>query len=370
MKNLVIALLVVMPCATALFAQTNIETKSKEPVSLAELSKQPVCGSRHIAELTAEIEAAPQNPEYYLRRAYCYKITKNPDFINEVLTIVNLRPAISPRDFDSLNYLVLDKDRAKMEAVLIELAAAIPDHWYLYSIRAIHRTNTADYRGAIDDWVKTTELMPPPILARLGGPFYSLANLAIAEKNHGFFELTFSVLQKRQIELIAKLTDFQPASREYQEARKNIDDLGYQLQSFCLRWANIAVRLRNPKMESAALEKMVTVEPRLPGYQMRSRHYRSIGEIKKAFADELRVVELQIESNRSEFKRTASRDRQAALNNNVGELYVRLGDLYMRNEQFVKAIDNYEKAKSFSSPSSLFDWKINAALKRLNVSAQ
>lgn len=377
MKYLALALFPVLLCAASGFAQTKVENKPNEPVSLAELAKQRVCGSQLIARLNDDLKEQPQNTDLYLQRASCFKQLKNPAFLKDVLTIIDLNPKLNDSLYVALNSLVFSKQPEESQANLKYLTAAIPNHWYLNAVRAEFKKAQKDYQGAIADWVKVIDSTPltidiTPLMRyyRFWQPMVSLEESTSDKETFGFYDRFFNAAQNRQQKLSGKLKELPFNSKEYKEVRSNIEQIGGLLRSICYSWAARAGKLGNTQMESAALEKMVAFQPLWQSYQLRSSYYKTAKNDQKALADEIRSIHLQIEAFQDEIKQAESQAQRSALNSRISELYTRLGDIYFRNEQFVKAISQYEKAKPYSQNKYYLELRINAALRKLNVPEQ
>lgn len=370
MKYLGLVLFSVLLCAACVFAQTKVENKPNEPVSLSELAKQPLCGSRHLARLNDAIKELPQNTDLYLQRAYCLSQTKNPAFLKDILTVTDLNPKLDNNLFTYLKSLVLGKQPEESQANLKYLIAVPPNHWFHYAIRAELKTEQKDYRGALDDWLRAIESTPLISSHQLWKSAYAVIEFANDKQLSAFYDRIFNAVQKRQRELSVKLKELPFYSKEYIAIRRDVEQIGWRMRGICTLWIERVVKLGNTQMESRVLEKMVAIQPFWQSYQLRSRYYKRAKNDQKAFADEVRSVQLQIEEFQGEIKQTQNQAQRSSLNSRISELYSGLGDLYFRNEQFVKAISQYEKAKLFYPYQNYLESRINAALKKLNVPEQ
>ena len=130
------------------------------------------------------------------------------------------------------------------------------------------------------------------------------------------------------------------------------------------------IRQKNPQIESAALEKMMQNDVRWQVYQFRSYYYRSKGISDKAFTDEVNYLLLHVEWLKETLKYSNSEKDQAKLKTRIGNQYTRMGELFFKNQQYVKAIDNFEKAKQYFTSGNILDYRIKAAMQRLNVTVE
>ena len=365
MKYPAFIFLSILLCAAACFAQT--ENKPKEAVSLIELAKQPLCNRPRIEQLNDAVKTQPENAELHLQRAFCFQYTKNPAFLNEISTIINLDPKLSNDLFSRLNGLVLSKEPEESQANLNYLISANPNHWYPYAVRAAVKADEKDYQGAVDEWVKvfeSTSLIGNSKLWRL----VSMLEKSAGDKEApGFYDRLLNAGQKRQRKLNVKLKELPVKSKEYKENRSEVNLLGDILRTLCVNWVKLAAKLGNTKMQSAALEKIVTIEARWKSFEVRSIYYKTNGNLQKAFADEVRSGELLIEAYQDEIRQAASQNQQLYFYSLICNRSSGLGDLYFRNQQYVKAIGNYEKAKPFCRYPNGLESKIKAAAIKLNL---
>ena len=369
MKYLVITLVSVLLGAASVFAQTG--NKQKDSAALSEPAEQNVCSDQNLARLNDQIKAQPKSPELYLQRAGCLRERNNPDFLKDVVSVINLNPKLDFKLYKNLKNLVSSKQPEESRANLDYLTGALPAHWFPYAVRLLFRMDQKEFHGAVDDWVKVFELTP-----LLGSYQFrqSTFMLEMYTKNADtvvFYDRLYNAAQKRHEKLSAKLKEFPYESEEFKEVRSNLADLGSFTMIMCLNWAKLAVqRLKDPQMESAALEKMVALELRWQGYELRSAYYQTTGKPEKAFADQVRSHETLIELLNSEIKQARTQAQQLYLNNQIADQYSIIGDLYVRNQEYAKAISYYEKAKPFSRYQTAVEAKINAARQKLNVTEE
>jgi len=356
-------------CVSSAFAQAD--NKQKEPVSLIELSKQPVCGTQHIAYLNETVKAQPSNPEFQLQYAYCLKITKNADLLKVVSVIINLNPKFSSYLYSDLSSLLLSNDLQESEVYLNKLSGVLPNHWFLYAVQTRLKVKQKNYQGAFDNWLKAIALMPlterNDTLKQITLDIHGL----MKEKDAlDFYDRIYNAMHKRHQNLTLKLNEQSVNSPEYKEVQSEISKISNVELMICSYWANFAAKLGDIKMESAVLEKMVAIEPRWIGYLHRSTYFQRNGNPQKAFADKIRAYEVLIQSLNDELKQGGTQEQQLNLNNRIADQFTFIGDLYFLDAQYVKAISNYEKAKSLSRYPTAIAIKINLALRKLNVTEE
>lgn len=376
MKYLVFILFALLLCVFSAFAQTV--NKPKEPVSLIELAKQPICGTQHIAQLEDMVKDQPNNREFQIQRAYCLKLTKDPEFLKMISLIININPKFSSDTYFNLHGFLLSKELLESEGYLSKLSAALPNHWYPFLLQTKLKINQKDYQGALDNWLKAIDLMPltDTLLMQSINDFtlrqitYEIHRLVKEKDALDFYDRIYNAMHKRQQKLTVKLKELPFNSPEYKKVRDEVKDFGGIAISMCVYWAKLAVKLGNTQMESAVLEKMVTTEPRWAGYSNRSAYYQTNGNPKKAFADQVRSFEMAIELFHEELKQGGTQAEQLNLNNRIANQYSAIGDLYFRDAQYVKALSNYERAKPFSRDQKYVEMKIKAALQKLNVTEE
>jgi tetratricopeptide (TPR) repeat protein len=354
--------------AVSISAQT-ISKYPDPPVSLAELSKAPFCPQEEVSQLNASLKADPKNTDLLLRRAVCFKYEKNPAYLDDFSAILALNPVLPKNVKDYADFMVDSKSPEETQKNLDFLLSANPNHWYPYQKRFEFKSRQKDFQGAVADLAKLIELDKT---GNFDG-WQRIYTLRI-NSNHptvfDLYELIFNTARKKQQELSAKLKNLSPDSEQYKQTRQGIENAGDLLSSVCFNWAQTGIKQKNPQVEAAALEKLMQNDVSWQVYKFRSYYYQSKGISDKAFSDEVNYLLLHSEWLKVTLKYLNSEKEQANLKNKIGSLFYRLGDLYFKNQQYVKAIDNFEKAKPYFTNNNSLDYLIKTAMQRLNVTVE
>jgi tetratricopeptide (TPR) repeat protein len=272
---------------------------------------------------------------------------------------------------DNSDYLMSFGSPAETKKNLEFLISANPNQSFLYQKSVDFKYGQKDFEGALRDAVKAIELDQTGKLLFDWKLTDILGKLSADPKIFEFYELLFNTARQKQKELSAKLKKLSPDSDEYKQIRLGIERTGNLISSVSFSWARIGSKLKNPQIESAALEKLMQNDVRWQAYQYRSFYYLSKGIADKAVADEFDYLLLHVEWTKESLKYSKSEKDQASLKNNICGLYSRLGELYFKNQQYVKAIDGFEKAKQFSTfNNNYLDSRIKTAMQKLNPTVE
>ena len=373
MKYPVFILSLLVLGVSSTFSQTD--NKQKEPTSLIELAKQPVCGARHTAQLDEMVKDQPNNAEFKLQREFCLTVNSDTVFIKVISTLADLNPKFDSYRLLNLNRLLLVKEITESETYVKSLFAALPNHWFPYAVQTERMIQQRDSQGAVDSWLKVIDLMPlndnsSAQLNRgktLWRVTFNIPFIMKEKDTPDFYDRIYNAMHQRHDKLTVKLKELAFNSPEYKAVRSDIEEVGDIMRYACSEWARLARRFGNTELENAILEKMIATESRWKAYSMRSAYYQVNGETKKAFTDQVRSYETIIESFNEELKYAATQEERLNLNNRIADQYSIIGDLYFRDAQYVKALSNYEKAKPFSRYQSAVEAKIKEAQQKLNV---
>ena len=340
------------------------------PVSLAEAAKAPFCMKEEVEQLNASIKADPKNTDLLMRRAVCFYWGRNPAYLDDFSAILALNPVL-PKDVGEYGDFFVHnfKSPEERQKNLDFLISKNPNHWFPYQKRFEFKSRQKDFEGALADAVKLIEL---DHTGNFPGwqIFSTLRNSSGNPTAFNSYELIFNTARQKQQELSARLKNLSPDSEQYKQTRQSIENAGYLISSVCLNWAQTGIRQKNPQIEAAALEKMMQNDVRWQAYRSRSYYYQSKGISDQASSDEFNYLLLHVEWLKESLKYSNSEKERAKLENNIGSLYTRLGEIYFKKQQYVKAIDNFEKAKQNSTNNNYLDYRIKAALQKLNVTSE
>ena len=361
MKYIPNVLILVLFGTISLFAQTDpAELPPDPPVSLAELSKVPLCARQRIEELNGEIKSQPQNADLYLQRAFCLQYNNDPAFLQDVSTALKLSP-ISWKNVSNIKSLIRTASEVESRQNLDYLIAANPTHWFPYKLRSELKSKQGDHQGALEDALNTIERSPVDSV-NTGETYKPFESLLGDQSFLTFYERFLAAIRKKQTELRSKYVGAASA-KEYFQNKSTFESWGSYFQSTSLNLASKAARLEMPEMENRLLEKMTRIEPRSRAFSYRSQYYRSKGNAQKATEDEMTATVLRLEETEDEIEKTSDARRKAVL-------YVTCGNLYFELRQYEKAVSNYETAVAFDPDVIVPTYRLNGARFQLEKTKQ
>ncbi|HLM03065.1 MAG TPA: tetratricopeptide repeat protein [Pyrinomonadaceae bacterium] len=343
MKKLWLALAVFLLCGISVSGQ-----QQQPDVKLFIDSAEHYFGKRKFAEaiveITKAIEIEPKNADLFIWRAGYYSYLKDKDAVlRNVKTALSLASGDTQILKDGATWLLLSghfEESLKIGNSLVSLDEGNPAGYIIRS-RSLFRLK--DYGSGLENYFKALELKPHSYEIGHGFLFESLKNLKDDKNISDYYSRAYNLLEKIHRDANEKTqTNSSDLKVDEIRARSVVIMSGDLLQLLSLDWTALYEKKGETRKAEELLDKMVQFEPRLIAYSRRAKHYRRNGKPEEAGKDEIKVIEISIEEITK-----ILRLENAGVEYKANAL-LRRGDLYVRLNQFDKAIADYEKAISLN----------------------
>ncbi|MEZ5429246.1 MAG: tetratricopeptide repeat protein [Pyrinomonadaceae bacterium] len=288
-----------------------------------------------IAELTEAVKIQPDNPVLYSKRANLARLTSDADLVEkDVLKTVELRPADFEMREQAVHFL-LGVERCRTALTVIDpFLAQNPTHAAAYYARARVKNCLEDFAGAMEDNDQAIALDPFNEMYKAGRANL-LARQSKTEESVSAYE---EVIRELEFKLSIAKNDggserIKPRLAQTYIARSRLFAKGGDL-----------------KAAFADLDRAVEVWPEMYTHQTRARAYKWQKMYGEALADYAEAIRLQPK--------------------NPG-LYLERGDIYFLMEKYPQALADYEKAAdSEGRIKEIADQKIRRTKEKLASNKQ
>jgi tetratricopeptide (TPR) repeat protein len=343
MKHVLLFIFIFCAFSNSVFGQVNTDSVLSEAVRLRTENR---CDEA-IAKLNKAIESESKNAWLYIERARCFRSLKNNDaLLSDVQNAFRFGSA--DKSFDRLLEIGEIELRAsgQSEEVIKIADSLIANNTAVaraYEIRGLNKLVLKNYVGAIDDYLKFSEL--DPFLAESGRIGIILTSLGELKNDKNIFSHYERVINF-YVKLLKNLNDslqnkpqneYKPNYQIYKSRVSSVTNrYGAVVQALSMDLADLYLAKGETEKAEDVLDKMVQTEPKILAYGYRLQYYKRKGKFEEA-ADDLTIqTELLNALTESQGRKVNPKFKAKFL--------ISRGDLYVLAQKYEKAIADYESA--------------------------